>query len=845
MNINSNFVKWAVYCFAILFFSFSSSSFIEMAWAQEGRLKWSFSTGDSIYASPAMAPDGTIYVGSYDEFFYAINPDGSKKWEYFTDLSIKSSAAIDEEGTLYFGANTDDMLFAITEDGDLKWSTKLHGWSILHVHATPAIGPDDTIYAGNTGIGLFWVDSHTGEKTCVHKTDYHRVYASAAITPGNIIYIGDDSGRLHSLGPGCQVNWTMKIGETKDRFYSSPAIGSDGTIYLATMTRNSSSEESMLLALEPDSRTIQWTFPTSQGMYSSPAIGSDGTIYIGSRDNHVYAVNPDGTQKWAFETGDDVDSSPAIGADGTIYVGSNDHKLYAIHSDGTLKWSYETTDAIVSSPAIGPDGTVYVGSCDGKLYAVEGDSGGLAISPWPMFHHDLRHTGLYVDPNVPEDGEYRYYIPLFSCEAGHATGIGLSNSNETNAAIVSICVYDTTGVKRNAYQMEIPSNGQGSQVIRPADGYAGWMWVASTQPLTGVCFFAKAGAGADNYIADVPIASIASTAVHVPHVAFDENWDTTLYLANPNAGSQAVSIEITNSDGTLVKRTSCNLQAYGGGEYELSKLLSNQTLSGGKVRLSSSEGIVAFALYDNVKTGSRAFAGINAFDSQGVSSESSGYESMDQSSNYYLPLFSSTAGYATGLALSNCNAEAQADVTITVFDTEGNKRNTYDWTLPPDGQHSDVLKTSTSFTGSISIESTQRLDGVCFLAATGTGGDNYMADIPIAEAASKILHVPHVAADDNWDTTLYVSNPNAASQSVTINVIGSNGARISTTTRNLNAFGSGEYALSDLVSEQTVTGGKVKLISPDGIVAFALYDNTKTGARAFAGINAVDPNATE
>ena len=121
-----------------------------------------------------------------------------------------------------------------------------------------------------------------------------------------------------------------------------------------------------------------------------------------------------------------------------------------------------------------------------------------------------------------------------------------------------------------------------------------------------------------------------------------------------------------------------------------------------------------------------------------------------------------------------------------------------------------------------------------------------MADIPIAVAASKILHVPHVAADYiTWDTTLYLSNPNAASQSVTINVIGSNGARISTTSRTLNAFGSGEYALSDLISNRTLTGGKVKLLSSNGIVAFALYDNIKTGARAFAGINAVDPNATE
>ena len=65
-------------------------------------------------------------------------------------------------------------------------------------------------------------------------------------------------------------------------------------------------------------------------MRSSPAIGSDGTIYVGSRDDNLYAINSDGSRKWAFKTRGRVDSSPAIGSDGTIYVGSNDNNLYAI-----------------------------------------------------------------------------------------------------------------------------------------------------------------------------------------------------------------------------------------------------------------------------------------------------------------------------------------------------------------------------------------------------------------------------------------------------------------------------------------------------------------------------------
>lgn len=56
---------------------------------------------------------------------------------------------------------------------------------------------------------------------------------------------------------------------------------------------------------------------------------------------------------------------------------------------------------MVPPPAIGSDGTIYVGSEDNNLYAIEGSSGGLADSPWPMFRHDLRHTGNVAnDTNV-------------------------------------------------------------------------------------------------------------------------------------------------------------------------------------------------------------------------------------------------------------------------------------------------------------------------------------------------------------------------------------------------------------------------------------------------------------
>jgi hypothetical protein len=77
-----------------------------------------------------------------------------------------------------------------------------------------------------------------------------------------------------------------------------------------------------------------WEFETGSLVDSSPAIGSDGTVYTGSWDKKLYAINDKtGVKLWEFKTGGDVYSSPAIGSDGTVYVGSQDNKLYAIKTN--------------------------------------------------------------------------------------------------------------------------------------------------------------------------------------------------------------------------------------------------------------------------------------------------------------------------------------------------------------------------------------------------------------------------------------------------------------------------------------------------------------------------------
>ncbi|MBK8920238.1 MAG: PQQ-binding-like beta-propeller repeat protein [Saprospirales bacterium] len=120
-----------------------------------------------------------------------------------------------------------------------------------------------------------------------------------------------------------------------------------------------------------------WSFEVNGSHLSSPAIGTDGTIYFGTRgvddDGFLYALYPDGNEKFKFNTSD-ITFAPAIGKSGTIYVAAgNIERLYALNADGTLKWFYqEISDGNISSNlAIGLDESIYFGTNKGDFYSID------------------------------------------------------------------------------------------------------------------------------------------------------------------------------------------------------------------------------------------------------------------------------------------------------------------------------------------------------------------------------------------------------------------------------------------------------------------------------------------
>ncbi|MBN1232913.1 MAG: PQQ-binding-like beta-propeller repeat protein, partial [Candidatus Coatesbacteria bacterium] len=88
-----------------------------------GDLLWKYKTGDRVFSSPCVS-DGIVYVGSEDNYLYAINcSDEHLKWRYQTGDYVRSSPCV-SDGVVYVGSH-DNYLYAINcSDGTLKWKYK-------------------------------------------------------------------------------------------------------------------------------------------------------------------------------------------------------------------------------------------------------------------------------------------------------------------------------------------------------------------------------------------------------------------------------------------------------------------------------------------------------------------------------------------------------------------------------------------------------------------------------------------------------------------------------------------------------------------------------------------------
>ncbi len=240
------------------------------AFNSDGTLKWTFTPFqfaplDYIVSMPAIGPDGTIYVGSYYSFIdsnnvsylqgllYAVAPTGATKWTYQLPIPMtsQSAPAIAPDGTIYVGTNTtrssghlsypDCNFVALNSDGTLKWQNKTAG-------GNPVIGTAGTVYSvGSVTQGLSYIqalsppppsDVPLSAFTVAPTTVIGGNFVTFNITLASPANLGGDSVVLTSDSPYAVVKPSLNVlpGDTTLAFVVViPAVAAD-TVVTVTAT---------------------------------------------------------------------------------------------------------------------------------------------------------------------------------------------------------------------------------------------------------------------------------------------------------------------------------------------------------------------------------------------------------------------------------------------------------------------------------------------------------------------------------------------------------------------------------------------------------------------------------
>jgi outer membrane protein assembly factor BamB len=348
-----------------------------------GDRPWAFRTDRGVFSTPVLGADGTVYIGSGDTYFYAIGAGGRLRWRIKTGGVIDAGGALSAfdpglgSAPLTFGSG-DDHLYHVTTPSRgrprVLWRFRasvppVKGQQVDWWEGPVAIGPDGVLYAGNTG-GTAYAIKPNGRPLWTF-TAGGSLWTTPAFSRGSSYWGSLDLNIYKLNGSGRPVWHTFTPGFV----ISSPAIGSDGTVYVGSF-------DSKLYALDPSTGKPHWTFETTDHIYSSPALGQDraghtNAIYIASTDGSVYALGTDGRLRWRYDAGDPIRSSPVLGAapgaghHEVLYVGSSNGKLYALNADtGRRRWSYDTTprdpalrdrNDLNASPALGRTGVYIAG----------------------------------------------------------------------------------------------------------------------------------------------------------------------------------------------------------------------------------------------------------------------------------------------------------------------------------------------------------------------------------------------------------------------------------------------------------------------------------------------------
>jgi len=221
---------------------------------QAGQLRWTFQTGAPIQASPALSAEGDLYVGSLDGTLYGLGENGGLIWTFQTHGpaslpgAIAASPAVAPDGTVYVAGLYDPNLYALDPVlGTKKWACRLPPET--RAYAAPVVAVDGTIYLCRIHDSqLYAVDPNSGQIKWatdlasaldpedangldVFYPDKNSAWSEPVLGPDRTIYAGLDDGAIRALDPNGTILWIEQLEESGTFTF---VVDSQGRLFAAS-----------------------------------------------------------------------------------------------------------------------------------------------------------------------------------------------------------------------------------------------------------------------------------------------------------------------------------------------------------------------------------------------------------------------------------------------------------------------------------------------------------------------------------------------------------------------------------------------------------------------------------
>jgi len=154
---------------------------------------WSYRAGAPLAAPPAVAPDGSVVVGSVDGYLHALRGDGSFRWGYTLRGPVIGRPALGLNGAVFAAADPNG-LYALDGEGTLLWVSSVIGG----VSSPPVVDQSSKVWL-TTGQGTLLGFSSRGGLVGFARLGSAHTLGPAPLPNGGVVVASTD-GKLRFLG---------------------------------------------------------------------------------------------------------------------------------------------------------------------------------------------------------------------------------------------------------------------------------------------------------------------------------------------------------------------------------------------------------------------------------------------------------------------------------------------------------------------------------------------------------------------------------------------------------------------------------------------------------------------